>query len=295
MAINAAAAVAAPAVAPWLTGPVASVIQTGTSLLSGIFGGGGGAARRRAEAREDSQMQRRTADARAAGLHPLFALGAGGVGGPSTLIGQSASGSKLGDAIQTAGRGVAHYANARVDPLSAKMAQLQIQNAEVNLRKNLIDEQLMNSELATTLSAAASQGRDQEYTLRPEIRDVRRRVGAKEKVTTIADNQPIRIRMPGGQYLIVDRSTDAQDMEDLFGDPVSWGYGLWKLAASIDATMGEGRKPLAPELAAAHRRMLKMFGNRWKNIINSYDRNRKSKGFKSMVDRTKTTRKRLKF
>lgn len=55
-------------------------------------------------ARDDTKYQRAAADAKAAGLHPLFALGAGGAGGgsPAMSVGSSPSGSHLGGGISRA-------------------------------------------------------------------------------------------------------------------------------------------------------------------------------------------------
>lgn len=286
------------AVLPAMTAGMGSIISSGLNMLGGILGKSKprGPSYQQQWDRDDSRIQRTAADAKAAGLHPLFALGASGATTPSFIAGQAETGSNLGDVLKSASQGVKDYSRATAtNPLATKLMTLQVQNAEINVRKNLIDEQLMSSQLSRETQAAGSTGRDIEFPMNPEVRDLRRTpIPKNAKIPIAADNTPIKIRMPGGQHLIVDKSLDAQEMEDLFGDPVSWGYGVWKLAKSVQKTMDEGKKPgYGSEIEKANRRMLKMFGNRWKEIIFSYDRITKGAGFKKMVDSTKSTRQRI--
>ncbi len=140
----------------------ASIISTGMNLLGGLM------QKEKKPVYDDKFYQRSVKDAKAAGLHPLFALGGSSGGGSGFIAGQSETGSKLGDALKTAGRGVQDYAQAtQKNPLAAKLAELQIRNAEINVRKNLIDEQLMASELARVNQAAGATGRDLDFTLPP--------------------------------------------------------------------------------------------------------------------------------
>ncbi len=236
MAVNAAAAVAAPAVASGISAGTASLISTGVNLASKIFGGSGASSRRLARRREDSVFQRATADAKLAGLHPLFALGAGGVAGPSTMIGQTSTGSKTGDVLQTAAQGVRDYANTRTDPLSAKLATLQIQNAEINVRKNLIDEQLMSSQLARETQAANATGHDREFI--PQLKLMDEQAGEiKEKPTIHRPSQVVRVKLPFGAHIDIDDTINAEDMELAFGEIGGEITGIMKLYNSIVETI----------------------------------------------------------
>lgn len=107
---------------PIVTG---SLISAGASILGGAFGGGGSGttAGRYRDARFSAHQQRaydqynyqhynsiraRAQDARLAGLHPLFALGAGGSGGGGSpsfqMAGQQPKGSSGMEGVATAAR-----------------------------------------------------------------------------------------------------------------------------------------------------------------------------------------------
>ncbi len=93
----------------------AAGISAGASLLGGFLGGGGGISktmtgyyREEDRKREDTRIQRTVADAKAAGIHPLFAMGAVPSSGAAGFIpGQSPSGSALGAGISRAGAEIA--------------------------------------------------------------------------------------------------------------------------------------------------------------------------------------------
>ncbi len=95
-------------------------IISGVGSVIGALGGGGsdpGRSSRRHEAavREDSAIQRRVADARAAGVHPLYALGANvPTGGSGVFTGGSAR-KDAGRAIRGVGAAVSGYARGRLN------------------------------------------------------------------------------------------------------------------------------------------------------------------------------------
>lgn len=79
-------------------------------------------AREQFDAQMDETVQRRVKDATAAGLHPLYALGASAGASPTAHIsGQSASGTLIGEGIAQAGRQI----QSALDPVSrAQVRQL---------------------------------------------------------------------------------------------------------------------------------------------------------------------------
>ena len=132
-----------------------ALISAGGSLLGGLFGSKS-AEKRQSEstkltreqmamqrqqfdAQMDESIQRRVKDAKAAGLHPLFALGASpGASPTATIGGQSDSGNLLGEGI---GRAARHVAQA-FDPAT----RAQIANLESSTEANFAQAQLYRSQ-----------------------------------------------------------------------------------------------------------------------------------------------------
>lgn len=132
-----------------------SIIGAASSLLGGLFG----------QSSQEKQMEQqiaaqrefaqqgirwRVADANAAGVHPLYALGANthsfspiGIGGSPLAEGISAAGNEIGRAIQAKGTSVERAFN-------AKIMQLQLQRGE-------LENQLLASQIARINSPAVRQ------------------------------------------------------------------------------------------------------------------------------------------
>lgn len=134
------------------------LLDLGSTLLGGLFGQSEGSKNRKiarkglrqAQAQFDAQMdqsvQRRVADAQAAGIHPLFAMGAS-VGASPTVTSNveqpTHSGNHMGNAIREMGR---------------ILSGLPGEKAKV--RKDEAEAALYEAEAAAITQAAASQGRD---------------------------------------------------------------------------------------------------------------------------------------
>ncbi len=219
------AAAAAPAAGAGISAGMGSIISTGMSMLGGLFG-----SKKSQPQYDDKYFQRSVKDAKLAGLHPLFALGGAGAPGPTFMAGQSETGSKLGDALKTASRGVTDYSRATAqNPLTTKLAELQISNMEINVRKNLIDEQLMASELRRTTQDAGATGADREFI--PDVKE-QMHTKVKQDVVKHPEHQKISIVVPGGKRLIIGPSATAEEIEDIFGDVAGSVYGVAKAAES---------------------------------------------------------------
>ena len=112
----------------------------GSSL--GLFGGGSGknapsANRVYAETknREDTAIQRRVADARRAGIHPLFALGAGTSGSPAFSVG----GGDGGRDLAAAGLGLQHSLAAADRLLEAKVDTEKATRRNIDAQTDLME------------------------------------------------------------------------------------------------------------------------------------------------------------
>lgn len=125
-----------------------SLISAGASLLGGSISD----SRNRRLAREQMAMQRefaqhgirwRVEDAKAAGLHPLYALGAQ-VPSYSPLYSQSAMGPALAEAGQSIGRAVA----ATSTPMERELARIQLETAKAAMREGDARAGLLESDLA---------------------------------------------------------------------------------------------------------------------------------------------------
>ena len=95
----------------------------------------------------DASVQRRVKDAQAAGIHPLFAMGASVGSSPTLTAGSSPAptGSALGNAVQS---------------LGADLARAEIRTHETQSEKNEAEAALADSKTATIAQGLASTGRD---------------------------------------------------------------------------------------------------------------------------------------
>lgn len=94
----------------------------------------------------ERNIQTRVKDARAAGIHPLFALGAAGAGGSFSAGVMPASGSALGEGIARAGEAISHARTK--NPLQAMQSRLlaaQTKQAEAAASRDLAEAQALAS------------------------------------------------------------------------------------------------------------------------------------------------------
>ena len=103
--------------------------------------------RQQFNAQMDESIQRRVKDAQAAGIHPLFALGASVGASPTTAVGNTSPGRTY-----SAGRGIAG--------LGAALAEAQIRATNAEAEKSESEAALADSEAATLRQTLASAGRD---------------------------------------------------------------------------------------------------------------------------------------
>lgn len=140
---------------------------TGLGSLGSAIGGLFGAkksnkdARRMFQQQMDESIQRRVADAKKAGIHPLFALGASVGASPTLMAGQSTSGSALGEGIAEAGRTLTRYASAKADRTAqAAMQAASIRSANASATRDEAEAMLAASQAKKLQQELTSRGHD---------------------------------------------------------------------------------------------------------------------------------------
>lgn len=163
-----------------------ALLRTGGSLLGSVLGGSSGSRKRAAahrerleieradrhiaeeRARADSYLQRTVADAKAAGLHPLFALGGGAGGGgsipdpytPTSIYEPPDSGSTVGDVFQTLASGASGYFESKAERdarVADEQRQKRLDDATIRAAEARAARDEAEALLATSAAAKATQ------------------------------------------------------------------------------------------------------------------------------------------
>lgn len=167
--------------------------------------------------REDTAVQRRVADARAAGVHPLFALG-GALGGGSPIISNTterlpsmASGADWSRAFTGKAERQTHEA-----ALRESEARTKLMNAQAD---DIVQQQLDKSNQVRAVGRANSQ---QDILKVP--------AQAKEYVLPREGSGPSYspFRPRGEKGWVTSRSLTAQQAEDEYGEISDWTYGPYR-------------------------------------------------------------------
>lgn len=138
-------------------------LASGVGALAGAAGSysGGKKSRKLAEkqfnAQMDESIQRRVKDAQAAGVHPLFALGASVGASPTMHAGSSSTGGALGEGIAEAGRTAMRYAQ---NKSVAALQTAQIGAAQASATRDEAEAQLALSRAKQVEQNMMSRGRD---------------------------------------------------------------------------------------------------------------------------------------
>ncbi len=136
-----------------------AIISGGLGFAGAIAGGSGresSATRAQRLSREDTQIQRRVADAKAAGVHPLYALGAG-TATPSVVGGTRGSVAK--DAISSIRRSYDRYQGKRQQKLVSEAMGIEgaARTRLDNARSSMLEFELENSIIARDAQNSNSQ------------------------------------------------------------------------------------------------------------------------------------------
>lgn len=180
--------------------------------------------------REDTQLQRMVADAQAAGISPVAALGASGAYSQTSNYSPETSGDKIGAAVD------------------------QMFNERADLENRLLEAQISatNAEAADFLSTArsrtvAAEAAAAATTVHPNALFVEGDIG----------EPPISGEIAGIPFRFPDGWTAGETMEEIFGEPGEWLQGGYNLALAASRWMAEnaannagqtlpGRAPISP-------------------------------------------------
>lgn len=111
----------------------------------------------------DHSVRRRVEDAKRAGIHPLFALGASLNTSPTIMAGQSSSGSAIGDAVRNIGAAYDNYqvnkANEKANADAARLAEIKMhqeaRESQARIERDKAAARLDNVEAMARLSRNA--------------------------------------------------------------------------------------------------------------------------------------------
>lgn len=176
--------------------------------------------RNAALAREFAQqgIRWKVEDAKAAGLHPLAALGVSTASGPSFTAGEVPS---MGSTLASMGQDVGRAINAtrtkdeRVDAMGDTLANLQLKRA--SLENDLLAAQIAKLKANPNPPAPAAKSDDQSD--RPGVPATLGQKDAEDRTSLVA----------GGRKWATDkRYSDAQEFENRYGDdgPASWYWNM---------------------------------------------------------------------
>lgn len=181
---------------------IASAAKVGGDLLGGFLGSKNQrkeAQRNRRFQREvlQNQLQWRVADAQAAGLHPLAALGAGWAHGQSV----GSVGDPMGNAIADAGRGIANYAQKKYEReaqqavFDQQRRESEARIAESKSRANLANAQAYK---LTTENEPISLVKSRDYSALSS-NDKMERINTPDRIIVLPDGKEVIRRGPTGQ------------------------------------------------------------------------------------------------
>lgn len=141
------------------------LISGGSALLGGILGDKSASkqyklAKDQFNQQMDHSIRRRVEDAKRAGIHPLYALGASVGSSPTIMAGQHGSGSALGDAVAAVGSNLAgSYQNRKANAEAARLAELKMhmeqRESQARINRDNAAARLDNVEAMARLSRNA--------------------------------------------------------------------------------------------------------------------------------------------
>lgn len=194
-----------------------AAIGAGASLLGGSMGKDSAKktlkeARRQYDLTRTQQIQDRVADAKKAGIHPLYAIGAGGGASPTVSAGvDNSMGNALADSGAILGNAVAS-ASKRPSAQEAELLGLQKQQIKSNTDRNEAETILFLSEAARNIQNS-------------NVRQESALLSAKELLDPSKPPKPTTLYTPLGKSK-TGPTTKQQEYEDEYGGFVGELYGM---------------------------------------------------------------------
>lgn len=190
-----------------------ALIGAGASLLGGVLGRSHQEDLIRAEhQRQDTSIQRRVADAKAAGIHPMFALGAN-VSSPSVSVG----GDPMASALSSMGQDLSRAARAGMNGG---------QRAESDeLQMLALDRARLGNELLRTQIASINARMQQSQIGPPVPTDTEEPFPVPEK--NKSEERP-PLMLFGQRWNTSNNTSPMKAWEDQYGDegPIAWGMPI---------------------------------------------------------------------
>lgn len=214
-------------------GPILGALAAAAPIIGGVADFITG----RKDREEDIKLQREFAqngiswkveDAKRAGIHPLYALGANTTAYQAAVGGSSGSFSQMGQDFSSA--------IDRTRTAEGKVSALQTTMDALGVRRAQLENDLLASQIAKLNAPAQPPMAGSDYLVPgqtssglafPPGGDWKNTIGSQP------GNARAGVSMGGNPWEFDARLADAQTMEDRYGDVVEGGFGIWNLFADF--------------------------------------------------------------
>lgn len=217
---------------------IGPLISAGSSLLGGLFGQSSKDKDREAQERMAQQnialqkefaqtgIRWKVADAKAAGIHPLYALGANTTSFSPVSVGSDPS-SPMGEAVGKMGQDISRAVTATS---SKEERALQLTGTKLQLENQQLQNEILKAKLASDVAKVSQQSAPPFPTM--TFNPFSGTTGADVKV-----EQDTRQKLtPFGLRWMLANTPDAQTFENRYAEgPLSWLYGAGNLIGDANA------------------------------------------------------------
>lgn len=182
----------------------------------------------------DYSIQRRVADAKKAGIHPLYALGASPGASPTmSMSGQHDSGSGLGDGIASAGSAIATgLQNKQANDIAqAQLAEQAKNNQAQRFRDRASGMRDLAAAFAATSAAKTSESKVNQQRTQPNVSDIPEPMKEDKGWTG-------SITTPTGKFQQRGKRTPASEVAERYGGAAEEIFGLWYLTQDLGSLLG---------------------------------------------------------